>query len=132
MELNIRPEIKKWDEQPYAEQPSGEKFARASVVTSGDEGFVGEASSEMLLWYRPDGTSVYVGFQRFAGTLDGKDGAFTVQLTGAYDGTTASGTGSVLAGSGTGDLAGITGEVSSESTHADYPHMPITIRYELG
>jgi Protein of unknown function (DUF3224) len=132
MELNIRPEITKWDEQPYAELPSGEKFARASVVTNGDEGFVGEASSEMLLWYRPDGTSVYVGFQRFAGTLDGRDGAFTVQLTGAYDGTTASGTGSVLAGSGTGDLAGITGEVSSASTHADYPHMPITLRYELG
>jgi Protein of unknown function (DUF3224) len=132
MELTIRPEIKKWDEQAYGELPSGEKFARASVLTSGEEGFAGETSSEMLLWYRPDGTSVYVGFQRFAGTLDGKDGAFTVQLTGGYDGTTASSTGAVLAGSGTGDLAGITGEVSSTSTHADYPHMPITIRYELG
>ena len=33
---------------------------------------------------------------------------------------------------GTGDLAGITGSVSSSSTHDDYPNMPLVIAYELG
>jgi hypothetical protein len=132
MELTIRPEITKWDEQPYAELPDGEKFCRASVATGGDGPFAGETRSEMLLWYRPDGTSSYVGFQRFAGTLDGREGSFTVQLAGTYDGTTATGKGTILAGSGSGELAGVTGEFRSESTHGDYPHMPVTLVYEIG
>jgi hypothetical protein len=33
---------------------------------------------------------------------------------------------------GTGELAGITGSVVSNSTQADYPNMPLVIEYELG
>jgi hypothetical protein len=48
---------------------------------------------------------------------------------GEYDGTTASSTMPIVAG--TGDLAGVTGSVSSSSTHADYPNMPLVIEYDL-
>jgi len=33
--------------------------------------------------------------------------------------------------SGTGGLAGITGTCTSESTHADYPFMPLALSYRL-
>jgi Protein of unknown function (DUF3224) len=131
MELSTRLEIKNWDEKPYDELPGGEKFARASVSTVGTEGFAGESVSEMLLYYRPDGTSAFVGLQRFAGRLADRDGTFVIQTDGSYDGTTARVSGRVVPGSGTGELTGISGELTSASTHADYPWMPLTLRYEL-
>jgi hypothetical protein len=132
MELITRLEIKNWDEQPYEELPGGEKFARAAVATVGTEGFAGESRSDMLLYYRSDGTSSFVGLQRFTGRLGDREGTFVVQSEGSYDGSTARIAGRVVPGSGTGELAGLTGELSSASTHADYPWMPIILRYELG
>jgi hypothetical protein len=64
-------------------------------------------------------------------TLDGRAGSFVATGEGSFDGTTAAGTSSIVAGSGTGGLAGIAGTVTSASTHADYPHMPLTIDYQL-
>jgi len=37
----------------------------------------------------------------------------------------------VVTGSGTGGLVGISGTCVSVSTHADYPFMPLTLAYEL-
>jgi hypothetical protein len=37
----------------------------------------------------------------------------------------------VVPGSGTGELSGLSGTVSSRSTHADYPHMPLSLTYEF-
>jgi hypothetical protein len=37
----------------------------------------------------------------------------------------------VVPGSGTGELAGISGTGTSVSTHDDYPFMPLTLRYEV-
>ena len=50
---------------------------------------------------------------------------------GAFDGTTASGRMTVVPGSGTGGLSGISGSCESVSTHADYPFMPLALAYEL-
>jgi Protein of unknown function (DUF3224) len=131
MELTTRLEIKKWDEQPYEELPGGAKLARASVTTIGTAEFSGESGSELLLHYRPDGTSSFVGLQRFSGLLTGREGSFVARTEGSYDGTTARFSGHIVPGSGSGALAGISGEVSSVSTHADYPWMPLTLGFEL-
>jgi hypothetical protein len=91
-----------------------------------------EATFEALMYYRPDGTSSYVSLMQITATLDGRSGSFVLQGTGAYDGTAATGESTVLPGSGTGELAGLTGTVTSRSTHDDYPSMPLTLRYDLG
>jgi hypothetical protein len=101
--------IDSWDEKPYRELPDG-----------------------ALLYYRPDGTSSYVTLMTLEGELDGRNGSFVLRGDGAYDGTTARGESTVVPGSGTGALAGIIGTAVSESTHADYPFMPLTLTYELG
>jgi hypothetical protein len=54
-----------------------------------------------------------------------------LQGDGTYDSTTARVKVNVVPGSGTDGLAGITGSAESESTSADYPNMPLTLRYEL-
>jgi hypothetical protein len=122
--------IDSWDEKPTQEFDDGTTIAHAVVgLVEGNDG-LGEGHMESVLYYRADGTSTYVGAIRFTAELGGKKGAFTATGEGGYDGTTASSTMTIV--EGTGDLAGITGTVSSSSTQDDYPNMPVTIEYELG
>ena len=81
------------------------------------------------MFYRPDGTSSYVSLMQITATFDGKAGSLVLQGSGEYDGTTAAGEYQVIAGEG--DLAGLTGTLTSASTHEDYPNMPITFAYQL-
>src|SRR5262245_14155263 len=103
--LETRLEIKSWDEKPYREHPDGRKFTRADVVLQGEPVGLASATFEALLFYRPDGTSTYVTFMCVEGTLDGRSGSFVLQGKGTYDGKTATGTSTVVPGSGTGELA---------------------------
>lgn len=127
--IETKLKIESWDEKPYRELADGTKFSRAEVVLSGLGDGLTSATSESLLFYRADGTSTYVTLMRITGTLDRRSGSFVLQGQGTYDGTTAQFDLHVVEGSG--DLAGLRGTAESSSTHADYPHMPLTLRYEV-
>ncbi len=130
--MESRLKIESWDEKPYLELPDGQKLSRASVVLGdGGSGLTG-GSFEGLLHYRPDGTSTYVTLMHVTGTLGGRSGGFTLTGQGRFDGTSARGESVIVEGSGTGELAGVTGTAESVSTHADYPYMPLVIRYDIG
>ncbi|REF95642.1 uncharacterized protein DUF3224 [Asanoa ferruginea] len=129
--METKLEITSWDEKPYREFDDGRKFSRAEVALAGTGDGLTSGSFESLLYYRADGTSEYVSTMELTGTLGGRSGSFVLHGSGSYDGKTARVTTTVVPGSGTGELAGITGTAESVSTHADYPHMPLTIRYEL-
>ncbi len=128
--LETRLEIISWDENPYRELPDGRKFTRAEVQLKGTGGELASGAFEALMYYRPDGTGTYVTLMSVSGTLDGRTGEFVLQGEGTYDGTTAEIRYRVV--EGTGELAGLTGQGTSRSTHADYPHMPLTVEYDLG
>ena len=130
--LKTRLEIKSWDEKPYRELEDGRKFNRADVVLAGTGDGLADATFESLLYYRPDGTGTYVVLLAITGALDGRSGSFVLQGEGTYDGTTAASRYSVVEGSGTGELAGLRGTAESVSTHDDYPHMPLTLKYDIG
>jgi hypothetical protein len=127
-------EIESWDEKPSAEYDDGTKVSHAVVrLTEGagdSSGGLRSGLLESVLYYRSDGTSSYVGVLHLGGVLDGRSGSFTAIGHGEYDGTTATSTMPIV--EGTGELAGISGSVSSSSTHQDYPNMPLVIAYELG
>jgi len=120
-----------WDESALDEFDDGRKITRAQVRLEGGTDGLESGSASMLAYYRPDGTSDYVSMLRLSGQLEGREGTFALRGDGGYDGTTASGHMTVIPGSGTGGLAGISGSCVSESTHADYPYMPLTVTYEL-
>jgi hypothetical protein len=130
--LETKLEIKSWDEKPYRELDDGQKFTRADVVQAASEDAIeADVSSESLMFYAADGTSTYVGLMRITGRLGDRSGSFVLSCQGTYDGTHARGAYTVVAGSGTGDLAGLTGTATSVSSHADYPYMPFVLDYEL-
>jgi hypothetical protein len=127
--LETKLRIDSWNEEPYRTETDGRKWTRTEVSLSGTDEVSG--SFESLMYYRPDGTSTYVTVMHLTGTLDGRSGSVVLQGQGTYDGTTARSTSTVVPGSGTDGLAGITGSAESVSTHADYPHMPLVLRYDL-
>ena len=129
--VETRLKIDSWDEKPYRELSDGRKFTRAEVALSGSGDELEAATFDGLMFYRADGTSSYVTLMHITATLGGRSGSFVLQGHGSFDGTTARGESTVVAGSGTAGLAGITGTAESASTHEDYPFMPLTLRYEL-
>jgi len=129
--LTTKMRIASWDESPVEEFGDGSKLTRAQVRLAGTEEGLTSGSAGMLAYYRPDGTSSYVTVLRLTGVLDGRAGSFVLRGEGTYDGTAASGRMTVVPGSGTGGLAGISGACESVSTHADYPFMPLALAYQL-
>lgn len=94
---------------------------RATEDFVGD--IVGEGTARMLQTLRADGSASYVAVERVVATVEGRSGTFVLQDEGTLDGTKVKGTWFVVAGSGTGDLAGIRGEGDFHAElgqHADY------------
>jgi hypothetical protein len=129
--IETKLKIESWDEQPTSEFADGTKISKADVVLIG-EGDVTAGRSQSLLFYRADGTSAFVVLMRVEATLDGHSGAFVLSGTGSYDGTTARQELAIVDGSGSEGLRSIGGSAISESTHQDYPYMPLRLDYHLG
>ena len=99
-----------WNEETFADLGGEAKLTRAGVTGSLTGDIIGTSETEWLMCYGPGGTARYVGLQRVEGSLGGKSGSFVVESNGNFDGGEAKGTWSVIAGSGTSELAGLTGE----------------------
>lgn len=127
--IDTKLKIESWDEKPYRECDDGRKFTKADVVLGGDDQGIEKATFESLMYYDADGTATYLSLMEVTGALDGRTGSVVLSGEGRYEGGTASGTYTIV--SGTGELAGITGSGASSSTHEDYPHMPFSLSYEL-
>jgi Protein of unknown function (DUF3224) len=118
-----------WDEQPYAELAEGRKLTRASVKQTFSGDIAGAGTVEWLMAYRPDGTADFVGLQHIVGTLAGKSGSFVLATSGTFDGKEAAGPWTVLADSGTDELAGLTGSGTMSAPTAGRP--TVTLDYSF-
>jgi hypothetical protein len=123
--------IESWDEQPILEIDDARKLTRATVRYKYSGDWEGEATAESLMCYAADDAATYVGYEHFVGRIGERSGGFVVQISGTYDGTEARSAGEVVAGSGTGDFAGIRGRHSSVSTHQDYPNRPFEFEFDV-
>jgi hypothetical protein len=126
---NGRFAIKNWDEKPYNEGHELPKLTRASVSKTLTGDIEGESQVEYLMMYRDDGSASFVGLERFIGKLGGKRGSFVLQRTGVFESGQAKESYSVIPGSGTEELTGLTGEGHTEVGHG--MEHPLTLNYEL-
>ena len=111
-------EMPSWDEQPIVEYDGGRKLTHARVTKKFTGDLVGESVLEYLMVYPPEPPVPYVGVERFVGTFLGKRGSFALTITGTYDGR-AREKAMIIAGSGTGELAGLRGSWSFGAGHED-------------
>lgn len=122
--------IKSWDEKPFNEGQELPKMTRAVVTKTFTGDIEGEGQVEYLMMYRSDGSATFVGLERVVGKIAGKVGSFVLQRSGMFEGGVAKESYSVIPGSGTGELVGLSGEGTSAVGHGT--EHPITLHYQLG
>ena len=120
--------IKSWDEKPYSEE-HGIKLTRATVTKTYTGDITGDGHVEYLMVYRADGSAAFVGIERVSGKLMGKHGSFVLRRTGVFEGGLAKEDYTIIAGSGTGELKGISGGGHSEVGHG--MEHPFTLNFDL-
>ena len=129
MNTNATFRITGWDEEPYDEPEDGPKLTRAHVQRS----FHGDLSGTGNLMYvmaHLDGENAsFTGYEKVVGSLGGRIGSFVLRHTGKYDGAAATAQYEVVPGSGTGELAGLTGAGGFSAGHAEEHDM--TLDYEI-
>jgi Protein of unknown function (DUF3224) len=121
--------ITSWDETPWSEGDGLPKLTRASVIRTYTGDISGEGRVEYLMTYRADGSAAFVGLERITGGIAGRVGSFVLQRIGVFDGGVANESYSVMPGSATGALSGLTGEGHSAVGHG--MEHPFTLQYEL-
>ena len=121
--------ITSWDEKPYSELEASLKLTRASVTKSYQGDIEGEGKLEYLMMYRSAGSANFMGLERVTGSVGGRSGSFVLQHSGAFEEGVAKVTLSVVPGSGTGTLRGLTGEGGFSVGHQ--PPYAMTLDYHF-
>ena len=104
-------EICGWDEVVYDQPAEGPKLTRATVKKRFSGEIEGESTAEVLT-AQGEGGRGYLGSERFTGSINGRVGTVVFQHGGLADNESTSTFGSVVPGSGTGELADLRGQVT--------------------
>jgi uncharacterized protein DUF3224 len=123
-------EITSGSEDAYEETQDGVKLTRASGTQRFTGDIEGDGSVEWLMCYLPDTSATFVGLQRIDGSVGGHAGSFVMQAVGMHDGKQSKASWSVVTGSGTGELAGISGEGSFHAPGG--PQATYNLEFRLG
>ncbi len=122
-------ELASWEEETYEELEGGGKLTRASVTQTFTGDIEGEGAVQWLMAYGKDGTAHFVGFQRVRGAIGDRKGSFVMETIGDFDGTVATWTCAVVSGSGTDELAGLTGKGTFGAPHG--PKASFELEYQI-
>jgi len=123
-----------WDQTPYDDGVPGPVMGRATVKKTFTGDLEGESVAELLLC-QADAKDIkagagFIGSERVTGRLGEREGSFVMQHWGVIDGDAPPRTGgSIIPGSGTDGLTGITGAVEI-SVDAEGKHT-LTLDYEI-
>jgi hypothetical protein len=124
-------EFTRWEESSYSEPDGGPKLTEARVSNDFQGDIVGSSDLVYVMSYLTAETGTFIGYEQVTGRLSDRDGTFVLR----HDGTFADGSVraalNVLAGSGTGALAGLAGEGEYVATHGQ-KQSPYTLRWQIG
>lgn len=126
--------IQSWDEKTWDGQPAAEvktaKATRASVTYAYEGDIIGTSQIEYVMLYVDEVNGSWVAVEKITGTVNGKSGSFALQHTGTFDKLRVHGTCSVVPDSGTGELAGLSGNgsLSIEGHQERYP-LALTVTF---
>jgi hypothetical protein len=123
-------EIASWQEDAYDEAEGGVKLTRAVVEQKFTGDLVGDGAVQWLMCYRPDGTAHFVGLQRITGSIGDRAGRFVLEISGEFDGKVASGDWTVVPGSATAGLMGLTGTGRFTAPYGETPTYELNYRLD--
>jgi uncharacterized protein DUF3224 len=122
--------VKSWDENTYQELDGNGKLTKASVAFAVEGDLTAVATWDAVMCYRPDGSAVFTGYQQMTGQLGGREGSFVLLADGEFVNGEARSQWQVVAGTGTGELAGLTGSGSAVASAT--PPGTYSFDYDLG
>ncbi|WP_312847794.1 DUF3224 domain-containing protein [Burkholderia gladioli] len=109
--------------EPVAVAPGASAIGRHAIEKTYHGGLAGHSLGEMLSAGQPQqGKAGYVAIESFEGTLDGRSGGFALAHLGEMDAGSEFLRIGIVPGSGTGELAGIKGQlqIRREAGRHDY------------
>ena len=116
-----------WDETPQDEVPGEHKLTTVHARNRYSGDWEGEGNLRLLMVYVGDQAVHYTGLERVTGSLAGKRGSFVLRHEGIFEDGLAKTAWTVVPGSGTGELAGLSGTGGFASDHAE--ESPVTLDY---
>jgi hypothetical protein len=116
-------------EQTIHEAPGEVRLTRVSGTQRFSGSIVGDGSVDWVFCYRPDRSARFLGLQRLEGSMEGRTGSLVMESTGNHDGKQSNGRWRVIPGSGTGQLAGISGEGTFDAPGG--PEVTYELDYQL-
>lgn len=126
---------KTWEEDRIAEPDASHAVAKAVFTTAYSGDIEGTSTCGLLICYtegNPDKPETlvgpYVGYEQVTGTLAGRSGTFVLAARGEHSAAVARTEVEVVAGSGTGELAGLRGNGSYAADGMTYT---LTLDYEF-
>jgi hypothetical protein len=118
----------RYEEEAYAEA-DGVELSRVHISRTFTGDLEGASTAELMI-AKSEGGGGYLGHDRISGTLAGKTGSFVFQHTGIMGPEGVTNAGTIVPGTGTGELIGISGEgtmlADDEGNHT------LTLTYEQG
>src|SRR5690242_12850498 len=110
-------EFTRWEESSYSEPDGGPKLTQARVTNDFQGDIVGTSDLVYVMSYLTDETGTFVGYEQVSGRLSDRDGSFVLRHDGTFAAGSVRASLNVVAGSGTGALAGLTGEGEYVAMH---------------
>lgn len=129
MQAAVTFRIEGWDEEAFDEAEDGPRLTRAHIRKSFEGDLVATGNLMYVMTYLDAANASFLGFEKVTGVLGGRSGSFVLRHTGVYDGEQARASCEVVAGSGTGELAGLSGSGGFSAGHAEQHDM--IFEYEL-
>ncbi|MBW8088635.1 DUF3224 domain-containing protein [Streptomyces hygroscopicus subsp. hygroscopicus] len=122
--------LKSWDEKDFTEA-DGRKLTSSAIAYSYTGAIEGDGVQQYVMFYRAEDSTTFVGLEQIVGRLGGRSGSFVLQHTGELTGDTAEVTWTVVPGSGTGELAGLTGTGGFTATHEEAGNATYRLDYSF-
>jgi hypothetical protein len=109
IELKATFDIASWDEHAFDVTKGAVKMTQSKIRKAFHGDIEGESTLVYLMVYAPNGTATFVGLERIRATIAGRAGSFVVQHVGTFADGAARAALTIADGSGSGELAGISG-----------------------
>lgn len=124
--------MKSWDEHVVSGPDDGPRYAHARATFTYSGVIEGTSTCDYVLYYAGPGHESALrapGFERIEGSVNGRAGSFVVRHDVAYGADGVRDTWFVVPGSGTGELAGLSGTGTAEGSTETIAY---TFDYRLG
>ena len=118
-----------WQETPFREVSDAVKLVQADSAQDYAGDLTGHGEIRYLMMYTGQGDTLFNGLEYITGTLSGNQGAFAIRWEGEDDGSATRARGTIIPGSGSGRLTGLTGEAALEAARGG--SVTMTIGWEL-